>query len=55
VARRVLHHAITAVPDDQRDADRADQIDEREEDCVIKDRVEVRSSILLVVVVKLAE
>src|SRR5690349_8218941 len=55
MARRVLHYAITAVPDDKCDADRADQIDEREEDRVIKDRVDVRSTIFFVDVIELAE
>ncbi len=55
VARRVLHHAITAIPDDQRDADRADQIHERKEDCVIKDRVDVRASIFVVDVIESAQ
>src|SRR6185437_2280213 len=36
---RVLHHSIAAVPDEQRVADRADQIDEWEEDRVVKDRI----------------
>ncbi len=44
----VLHDAISAVPDDQSDADRADQIHEREEDGVVKDRVDIGASILVV-------
>src|SRR5215212_11155508 len=52
---RVLHYAITAVPDDQRYADRSDQIHEREKDCVIKNRIDVRTAIVLVDMVEFAE
>ena len=55
IAGRVLHHAITAVPDDEGDADRANEIYEREEDGVIKDRVDVGSAILLVDLVELLQ
>ena len=50
-----LHHAIAAEPDDERNADCADQIHEREEDRVVKDRLDVRVAIVVVQIVKLLE
>ena len=55
VAGRVLHHAVAAVPDDERDADRADQINEREEDRVVEDRFDVRAPVVVVNLVELPE
>ena len=45
---RVLHHAIAAKPDDQSDAHRADEVDQREEDGVEKDRVDICFAVILV-------
>src|SRR5205814_5311137 len=53
VSGRVLHHAVAAVPDDERDADRADQVNEREEDGVVEDRLDVRAPVLVVDLVEL--
>ncbi len=39
--RRVLHHAITAVPDDQRDTRGDDDVYRRKEDCVVENRIEI--------------
>ena len=44
----MLHHAIAAEPDNECDADRTNEIDEREKDGVIKDRFDVRLAMLVV-------
>ena len=42
VCGRALHYPIAAEPDNQSDADRADEIDKREKDGIVKDRVDIR-------------
>ncbi len=46
--QRVTHDAITAVPDNQRDAHRADEVDERKKDRIVEDRFDVRIAMLVV-------
>src|SRR5437899_6647606 len=41
VRRRVVHHAISAIPNDQRDSDSADEINQRKKYGVIKNCVDV--------------
>ncbi|HEV2764374.1 MAG TPA: hypothetical protein VGV38_15445 [Pyrinomonadaceae bacterium] len=52
---RVLQDQPAAPPDDERDADRADEVNEREEDGVVKNRVNVRAPVVVVDVGELAE
>src|SRR5262249_54059067 len=52
---RVLNHLPAAVPDDRRDADGRDQVHQRVEDRVIKDRVDVGLQVRRVDVGELAE
>src|SRR2546423_593130 len=52
MAGRVLHHAPAAVPDYERDSYCRDEINEREEDCVIKDGFNVGVAIVVVDVIE---
>src|SRR4051794_39189101 len=52
MGRGVLHDAIAAIPNDEGDTDRADQIDERKKDRIVKDRLDVGTAILIVDAIK---
>src|SRR4051794_2612365 len=43
-----MHHTIATKPNDQGDTDSADEIDERKEDRVVKDCIDVRVSVVVV-------
>ena len=44
----MVHDPVSAVPDNQRDAHGADEINQRKEDRIIEDRVDVRFAMLIV-------
>ena len=50
-----LHDTIAAIPDDQRNPDCPDEINQRKEDRVVEDRVEVGLAIVAIDYIKLVQ
>src|SRR5690242_3438318 len=53
--RRVLHYSITTVPNNQRDPDGSNKINQRKENCVIVNRFDVRPTMVIVDLVELSQ